>query len=141
MKEQKNNSKLIFALSMLWGFLLIFAQFAYYMGSTDGFANVMDAMISYIPTSVAILILTWTAGRSLNKMQLNINPTKRQFILIAILCLFFFPIGLFFLFVHACWLFLSPAMYCSVSSLRRGDIWNTVMSAARPSDTSRQPGV
>ncbi|MGZ2371652.1 hypothetical protein ACXR6G_17870 [Ancylomarina sp. YFZ004] len=98
MKEQKNNSKLIFALSMLWGLSLIFAQFAYYLGSTEGFANALDAMISYMPTSVAILMLSWIAGRNLSKMQFNMNPTKRQFILIAILCLFFFPIGLFFLF-------------------------------------------
>lgn len=98
MKEQKNNSKLIFALSMLWGLSLIFAQFCYYLGSTEGAANALDAMISYIPTSVAILMLSWIAGRSLTKAQINVNLTKRHFILIAILCLFFFPIGLFFLF-------------------------------------------
>jgi len=98
MKEQKNNSKLIFALSMLWGLSLIFVQFCYFLGSTEGAANALDAMISYIPTSVAILMLSWVAGRSLTNVQFNINLTKRKFILIAILCLFFFPIGLFFLF-------------------------------------------
>ena len=98
MTEQKNNSKLIFILSMLWGFSLIFAQFCYYLGSTDGAANTMDAMISYMPTSVVILMMSWLAGRSLSKAQVNVNLTKRLFILIAILCLFFFPIGLVFLF-------------------------------------------
>jgi hypothetical protein len=98
MKQQKNNSRLIFALSMLWGFLLISLQFVYFLGSTEGFANAMDRMIQYIPTSIVILVFSWIAGRSLNKMQFNINLTKRKFILIAILCLFFFPIGLFFLF-------------------------------------------
>ena len=98
MKQQKNNSKLIFALSMLWGFSLISLQFVYYLGTTTGLANAMDRMIQYTPIAIAILMCSWIAGRSLNKMQFNINLTKRKFILIAILCLFFFPIGLFFLF-------------------------------------------
>jgi len=98
MKQQKNNSKLIFALSILWGFSLIFAQFCYYMGSTEGLASALNAMIPYIPTSVAILILSCSAGWSLKNTQSNINLTKRKFILTAILCLFFFPIGLFILF-------------------------------------------
>jgi len=98
MKPENNNSKLIFALSMLWGFSLIAAQFCYFLGRTDGLADAWEAMLSYTPTSVAILMCSWIAGRSLTNVQFNINLTKRKFILIAILCLFFFPIGLFFLF-------------------------------------------
>lgn len=98
MKQEKNNSKLIFTLSMLWGFSLISAQFIYFLGSTEGFINALDTMIPYIPTSVAILICSWVAGRSLTNLQFNIDQTKSKFILIAILCLFFFPFGLFILF-------------------------------------------
>ncbi|RUT73423.1 hypothetical protein [Ancylomarina longa] len=98
MKQEKENSKLIFALSMLWGFSLISAQFIYFFGSTEGLVNALDAMIPYTPTSVVILMCSWIAGRSLTNVQFNINLTKRKFILIAILCLFFFPIGLFILF-------------------------------------------
>jgi hypothetical protein len=98
MQQEQNNSKLFFSLSMLWGFSLIAAQFCYYLGSTEGTANALDAMISYIPIAVAILLLSFAAGRSLTKMQFNSQLTKRKFIAIAILCLFFFPIGLFFLF-------------------------------------------
>ncbi|MRT93581.1 hypothetical protein [Ancylomarina sp. 16SWW S1-10-2] len=98
MNEQKNNSKLIFALSMLWGLSLIAAQFCYYLGSTEELAGAMDEMIQYIPTSVAILMCSWVAGRSAASAQFNIKLTKSRFILIGILCLFFFPIGLFFLF-------------------------------------------
>lgn len=98
MKEQKNNSKLIMALSLLWGLSLVSAQFCYFLGSSESFLDALDAMTSYIPTSIAILFLSWIAGRSLAKSQININLTKRHFVVIAILCLFFFPIGLFFLF-------------------------------------------
>ena len=98
MKQQKNNSKLIFALSILWGLLLISLQFMYYMGRTDELVDLWDAMSSYVPTAVIILILCGIAGRSLSKAQINVNLTKRHFILVAILCLLFFPIGLFFLF-------------------------------------------
>ena len=98
MKQQKNNSKLIFALSILWGLSLISAQFCYYLGSTEGLAGAMDKMIQYMPTSVAILICSWVAGRSVASAQFNMKLTKGKFILIGILCLFFFPIGLIFLF-------------------------------------------
>lgn len=98
MKEQKNKSKLIMTLSLLWGLSLISAQFCYFLGSTESFADALDAMTSYLSTSIAILLLSWIAGQSLAKSQININLTKRHFILIAILCVFFFPIGLFFLF-------------------------------------------
>jgi drug/metabolite transporter (DMT)-like permease len=98
MNQQKNNSKLIYALSMLWGFLLISAQFIYFLGSTEGFENALEEMFAYLPVSVAILMLCWISGRSVTKTQINIEFTKRHFILIAILCLFFFPMGLFFLF-------------------------------------------
>lgn len=96
MKQQKNNSKLIIALSILWGFSLIFANFLYLLGRTDELINALNAMIS--PTSLVILIMSSIAGWNLKTLQFNINLTKRRFILTAILCLFFFPIGLFFLF-------------------------------------------
>ena len=98
MKEQKDNSKLIFALSMLWGFSLIFAQFSYFLGSTEGTTAAIDAMTSYLPTSIAIIMMSWIVGKNLSKINLNIQFTKRKFIVTAILCLFFFPIGLIFLF-------------------------------------------
>jgi len=98
MKQEKNNSKLIFALSMLWGFSLISLQFFYFLGRADGLADALDAMLQYIPVSVAILMCCWAAGQSASRVQFDIKLTKGKFILIAILCLFFFPIGLFFLF-------------------------------------------
>ena len=99
--EQKNkNSNLIFALSMLWGFALVSAQFIYFMGRTEGFESALDAMISYTSVSVTVTVLlcSWVAGRGLASLQFNTSLTKRKFFLIAILCLFFFPIGLFILF-------------------------------------------
>ena len=97
--EQKNkNSNLIFALSMLWGFALVSAQFIYFMGRTEGFESALDAMISYTSVSVTVLLCSWAAGRGLASLQFNTSLTKRKFFLIAILCLFFFPIGLFILF-------------------------------------------
>lgn len=98
MIQQKKNSRLIFALSILWGLFLISLQFTYFLGSTDTLANAMDRMIQYIPTAIPIILLSWITGQHLSKMQIDINLTKRKFILIAILCLFFFPIGLLFLF-------------------------------------------
>ncbi|WP_372754651.1 hypothetical protein [Labilibaculum sp.] len=98
MKAEKNHSKLILALSILWGFSLISLQFIYFLGSTESFVNALDAMIPYTPSSVAILMCSWIAGRSLTKVQFNSKLTKQKFILIAILCIFFFPIGLFILF-------------------------------------------
>ncbi len=98
MKEQKDNSKLIITLAMLWGFSLVFAQFSYFLGITDGVGAAMDAMMSFMPTSVAILMLSWAAGTSLAKSQRDINISKRKFVFLGILCLLFFPIGLIFLF-------------------------------------------
>jgi len=98
MKQQKISPKLIFALSMLWGFSLILVQFVYHLGMTDGFVDALEAMIPHLPVSIAVLMMCWVAGASVSKAQIKINFTKRHFIVTAILCLFFFPIGLFFLF-------------------------------------------
>lgn len=98
MTQRKISSKLIFALSMLWGFSLILVQFVYHLGMTDGFVDALHAMIPHLPVSIAVLLMCWVAGVSVTKAQININFTKRHFIVTAILCLFFFPMGLFFLF-------------------------------------------
>ena len=98
MKQKRSNTILIFTLSILWGFSLVAAQFIYFMGSTEGFVNALEAMIPYAPVAVAIVLCSWAAGRGLAREQFNINPTKRKFVFIAILCLFFFPVGLFILF-------------------------------------------
>jgi hypothetical protein len=100
MKTEKNNSKLIIALSILWPLSLLSAQFCYLLGKTEGFGSALDAMISYTTPSIMlpILIGSWITGQSLTKMQFNIELTKQKFILIAVLCFFFFPIGILFLF-------------------------------------------
>ena len=82
MKQQKEDSKLIFALSILWGLLLISLQFFYFMGRADGIGDALDLMYPYIPIAVSILIPCGVAGRELAKVQININLTKRHFIAI-----------------------------------------------------------
>ena len=98
MEQQKNNSKTIFGLAVLWGFLLIGLMFCYIMGRDEGFSNAMNAMIRLIPFFIPILICSMSAGNSLNKLLVTDNVTQTRFRVLVVLCLIFFPIGLFFLF-------------------------------------------
>lgn len=97
MKQKTNNARLIFFLSILCGLLLISIQVAYFMGKSEGIEPMWDSIISYIPTSITILLLFGIGGWNLAREQIRVNLTKRDFNLIVVLCLLFFPIGLFFL--------------------------------------------
>jgi len=98
MEQQKNNSKMIFGLAVLWGFWLIGLVFCYIMGRDEGFSKAMNAMIRLIPIFIPILICSMAAGNSLNKLIATADVTQTRFWVIAVLCLLFFPLGLFFLF-------------------------------------------
>jgi hypothetical protein len=67
MELQKYKSKLVLALSIMFGLWLIGLKFVYLMGREDGFLDAVNAMISYIPTGVAIMIIFIAAGLSFKK--------------------------------------------------------------------------
>jgi hypothetical protein len=69
MELQKYKSKLIFGLLIMFGFWLIGLKFVYFMGREDGFIDAVNAMISYIPTGVAIMIIFIAAGLSIIRKQ------------------------------------------------------------------------
>jgi len=98
MKQRENDSRLIFALSIFWGLILISLELCYCMGKTDGLVHALGAMSFHIPIYISVLIGVVIAGRDLSKTQINIITTKRHFIMTVILSLLFSPIGLFFLF-------------------------------------------
>ncbi len=98
MKQEENDSRLIFALSILWGLILISLDFCYCMGKTNGLVNALGAMSSHIPIYISVFIGSVIAGRDLSKTQINVITTKRHFIITFIMSLLFFPIGLYFLF-------------------------------------------
>jgi len=65
MELQKYKSRLGFGLLIMFGFWLIGLKFMYFMGREDGFVDAINAMTSYIPTGVAIMVIFIAAGLSI----------------------------------------------------------------------------
>lgn len=99
MKEENINSNQILFLSILWGLFLIGLQFGYFLGKEDSFLGALNAVTAYIPTSIAILLCSFSVGMSLRRLHIKkINISNKQYFILIILCLFLFPIGLYFIF-------------------------------------------
>ena len=98
MKQENINSNQILVLSILWGFFLIGLQFAYIFGREDSFLGALNAITAYIPTCIAILLISFSVGMSLRRLHIKkINLSNKQYYTVIIFCLFLFPIGLYFI--------------------------------------------
>ena len=69
MELQKYKSKLILGVLIMFGLWLIGLKFVYYLGREDGIVDAINAMTSYIPTAVAIMIILIASGLSIIKKQ------------------------------------------------------------------------
>ena len=99
MKRENINSNQILFLSILWGLSLIGLQIAYFTGREDNIIDILNAISDFIPTSITILLCSFSAGMSLRHMIIKkINLSYKQYYTLITLCLFTFPVGLFFFF-------------------------------------------
>ena len=99
MKQENISPNQILFISILWGLFLIGVQFGYLLGREDSFLGALNAFAAYAPIAIAILLCSFAAGMSLRRLHIKkINLSNKQYYAVIVLCIFFFPIALFFIF-------------------------------------------